>query len=373
MKSKAIAIGCILVVGLGAWVIATFGTPNQGLKNAPPKKPKPLVVAEPVRKGEISSTLELTGSVEATRVARLASPAEGPIHDSQVREGDTATRGQKLLRIGRKTATEALLRSAEQELRTETEELGRIEKLVQSGAIPKDQLDVARARRARTMAQLEKVKESSQDYDIEAPWDGIISKVLVADGNYVAARSVLVEMFDPSSLVIRTAVPEAHSQDIFPEMEVSVRFDAHGGKVFHGKISRIYPELDRRMRTRTAEVMVSDDVQLVPGMFARLTVKMRSANDTVVVPSEAVLVTPNGQRVAYVIEEGKAVQRQVKTGIEAGGKVQILSGLHEGESLVIAGNEKLKTGVEVRLRGEQKQSPEKPNPKSNGSAGGAGT
>ncbi len=76
---------------------------------------------------------------------------------------------------------------------------------------------------------------------------------------------------------------------------------------------------------------------------------------------------------AYVIEEGKAVQRQVKTGIEAGGKVQVLSGLQEGESLVIAGNEKLRTGVEVRLRGEQKQGQEQANPKSSGSAGGAGT
>lgn len=368
------AIICfILVVGLGVWAIATYRHSHETAEKPLPKKPKPLVVTEPVQKGEISSTLQLTGSVEATRVARLASPAEGPIYDSQVREGDSAKRGQKLLRIGRKTATEALLRSAEQELRTETEELGRIEKLVESGAIPKDQLDLAKARRARTMAQLEKVKESSQDYDIEAPWDGIISKVLVADGNYVAARTVLVEMFDPTSLVIRTAVPEAHSQQIQPEMEVSVKLDAYYEKKFHGKIDRIYPELDRRMRTRIAEVKLSDEVKLAPGMFARLNLTMKSEKDAVVVPSEAVIVTPEGLQVAYVIEEGKAIQRRVKTGIEAGGKTQILSGLQEGEMLVIAGNEKLRNGTEVRLQGDQKKGSEKPEPKTSRSQGGTGT
>jgi RND family efflux transporter MFP subunit len=279
--------------------------------------------------------------------------------------------GEHILSIGRKKATEALLSSAKQDVKTEEEELNRIEKLVETGAIPKDQLQSARAKYHRMLAQLEKVKESSEDYEVIVPWNGIVSKVLVNDGNYVAARTVLVEIFDPTSLVVRMAVPEARSQEIHPDLEVSLSLDAYNGKTFRGKVSRVYPELDRRMRTRTAEIEILEAVDMVPGMFARLRLILKTEKDAVVVPSEAIIVTPKGLRVAYVVADGKAVQRKITTGIESGGKVQVLSGLKPGEQLVIAGNEKLKDGVEVRLPGDPKRGPEKP--KFNGSPGTRGS
>ena len=85
--------------------------------------------------------------------------------------------------------------------------------------------------------------------------------------------------------MVRMAVPEAQSQALQTNMDVEVGLDAYNGKKYRGRIARMYPELDRRMRTRTAEVAVTDTVNLVPGMFARLSLKLESAKDTVVVPS----------------------------------------------------------------------------------------
>jgi membrane fusion protein (multidrug efflux system) len=257
-----------------------------------------------------------------------------------------------------------MLASAEQDLKTERDELNRIEKLVETGAIPKDQLQLAKAKYYRMMAQAEKMKESSGDFEIVAPWRGIVSKVLVTDGNYVAARNVLLEMFDPESLVIRVAVPEAKSQEISPEMSVTVKLDAYNGHVFSGKVARIFPELDRRMRTRLVEVEPRENVKLIPGMFARVSLKLKSEKDATVVPTEAITVTPNGARIAYVVEDDKAVQRRVQVGLEGEGKVQILSGLSQGENVITAGNEKLKDGIEIRVQTEKKQG-DKSKPKIN--------
>ena len=373
MKRWAYIIAGVIILALAVWGISRIIASKGSAENGLPKKPKPLVATQTVQLGEIASTLELTGSVEATRVARLASPAEGPITNCcAVREGDTVREGAKILSIGRKKAADAMLMSAHQDLKTEQEELVSIEKLVESGAIPKDQLELARSKQARMVAQLEKMKESSQDYEVVAPWDGVISKVHVAEGNYVAARTVLVEVFDPNSLVVRMAVPEAQSQDIRLGMEVATTLDAYGGKTFRGRVSRIYPELDRRMRTRTAEVEVTDKVDLVPGMFARLGLILKSVKDTVVVSTEAVIVTPKGFRVAYVIEDGKAFQRKITVGIEGGGKVQILAGIKPGEQIAIAGNEKLKDGVDVRVQGTEKQGSEKAKPKASSEEKGTG-
>lgn len=329
------------------------------------KKPKPLVTVQKVQLGSIAEVVELTGSVEPVIFARLASPAEGPVLRCTVREGDKVTKGEKIVLIGRKSGIESLLKSAEEDLKAEKEELERIEKLVESGAVAKDQLQNQRAKYMRMQAQFERMKESNADYDIVIPWDGVVSKVLVAVGNYVNARTVLVEIFDPKSLVIKVAVPEAQSQQVSLGMETPVILDAYPGKTFQGKVSRIYPDLDRKMRTRTIEITLTDPVELAPGMFARVEIPIKRVEQTIVVPQEAVLVTIKEKKIAFVIENGKAAQREVVTGIESKGMVQILKGLEPGEELVVAGNERLKTGMEVSILGKPKPgSPPKKSPES---------
>jgi membrane fusion protein (multidrug efflux system) len=198
-------------------------------------------------------------------------------------------------------------------------------------------------------ARLELAQAHLAECVITAPFDGTITKVHVRPGDLASAKSPLVEMFAPSSLVVRFAVPEAEAAAVRQDMGITVTLDAFRGKAYEGKIARVYPELDRRMRTRTVEVELTDQAALVPGMFARAQLALQTVNDAVVVPADAVIATPKGGRVAYVIEDGKAVQRKVVTGIEEGAKVQIVSGLKPGETLVVAGNEKLKDGVAVRV------------------------
>ena len=76
--------------------------------------------------------------------------------------------------------------------------------------------------------------------------------------------------YDPNSLVIRLAVPEAQTTLVFKGLPVTVQLDAYPGKTFEGRVSLVYPELDTRMRTRTVEVTLGPQVALIPGMFARL-------------------------------------------------------------------------------------------------------
>ena len=343
-----VVAGLLVLGGLALW---KYGPKRSAQATAAPapKRPLPLVMTETVKAQTISRILELTGSVEPVRVARLASPAEGPVQNLKAREGDHVKAGDVLLSIGRKEAADAWLASAREEVRKEAEELKRVEQLVEKGALPGEQLDRAKSTYERVRAQLIKAEESTGDYQVAAPWDGIVSRVLVTDGNYLSPRAPLVEIFDPMSLVIRLAVPEAEAAAISQDVVASVTLDAFRGKEYQGKISRVYPELDRRMRTRTVEVEVIEPVALVPGMFARARLPLQTVKDAVVVSADAVIVTPKGGRVAYVIEDGKAIQRKIVLGIEEGGKVQIVSGLKPGETLVIAGNEKLKDGVAVRV------------------------
>ena len=324
-------------------------------------KGNPLLTmkVETVKLAAISKIMELTGSVTPTRTARMAAPVEGPVEacevrNCMVREGDRVTKGQILLRIGRNQAAQAQLTAARQALKEQEMDLQRVEQLVQNGAIAGSQLDAARSKFENARAQLSKALESSEDYSVTAPWDGIVFKVNVAEGDYVAPRAALIEIFDPASMVVQFAVAEAQSTEVRNGLPVQVQLDAHPGKSFQGKISRIYPQLDNRMRTRTVEATLAGPVELIPGMFARVQVVLVQIPDAVTVPAEAVLATAKGDRVVFVLQDGQARVRKVQTGIEADGRVQILAGVAPGDQVIVAGNENLKDGTQVQSHGGQK-------------------
>lgn len=186
---------------------------------------------------------------------------------------------------------------------------------------------------------------------MRAPWDGVVSKVHVTEGDYVAPRAVLIEIFDPVSLVVQFAVPEVRSPEVRNGIPVRVQLDAHPGSTVKGKISRVYPQLDDRMRTLTVEATLSDPVVLIPGMFARIRVILARIPDAVTVPAESVLVTPRGEKMVFVLQDGKSHGRAVQTGIEEAGRVQILAGVRPGEQVIVAGNESPADGARVRVSG----------------------
>jgi RND family efflux transporter MFP subunit len=351
MSKPALILASLLaatITFLGPWQACGQEKGKEGAQKA---KPVPVVAVQKAQVAPISRTLDLTGTATPTRQARLASPGEGPIQNCRVREGDQVKRGERVLSIGRSGAAAAQVTAMAESVKEQAAELNRTKILVQSGAIPGSQLDTARAKYEGARALMAKARESAGDYSVAAPWDGVVSKVLVKDGDFVAPRAPLVEMYDPNSLVIRLAVPEAQSTLVFKGMPVKIQMDAYPGKTFEGKISLVYPDLDTRMRTRTAEVKLNYPVALIPGMFARLQVVIETATGAVVVPGDAVLVLPNGEKVAFIIKDGKAQRRVVQTGLEAGGQVQIVSGIQPGETVVTAGNEKLKDGMEVKAQG----------------------
>lgn len=318
-------------------------------------KPLPLVQVQAARMAPLPQVLELTGSVTPTRQARLASPSEGPIQNLRVREGSVVKRGERLVTIGRSGAAQAQVTAAAESLKEQQAELNRIKILVESGAVPGAQLDSARAKYEGAKALLAKAREQAGDYFVEAPWDGVVSKVLVKDGDFVAPRTPLLEMYDPGSLVISIAIPEAQVNEVKLGTVAQVQLDAFPGQTFPGRVSLVYPNLDSRMRTRAAEVTLGAPVSLIPGMFARLQLSLPGTSEVLAIPLDAVLLQPNGDKIVFVVQDGKAQRRSVKTGPEAGGQVQIVAGLQPGEEVITAGQEKLRDGAAVKVqRGVEK-------------------
>ena len=352
LGGKVIRIGSGTVIGLALLIFAGCGGKGQ-----PPMKKAPLVAVETVIKGEIVHAVELTGEVEPYRIAQLASPAEGPVLNLRVREGDRVRAGDALLSIGRKKGVDALILSLREELKKEQDNLRRTRLLVEKGAMPGEELDLAKASFERARAELVKAQETARDYDVAAPWDGVISQVIARDGDFVGPRAPLLKMYDPESLVIRVEVPEKYAAQASEGLAAEVKFDAYPGSSFTAIVARVYPYLDERARTRTIELTIDDEIKLLPGMFCRVRLIIESVRDAITIPEQAVVITPAGASVVFVVADDKAVQRKVRTGIEDQGRVQVLSGLNQGDLVIVSGQEKLKDGSEVSVKGAPNEGP----------------
>ncbi len=358
-----------------ATILSVFsGAIAQAAEEPAKGKPLPTVTVQKVQKIALSLYYEGTGSIEASRIAQLASPAEGPIVESPVREGDVVKAGDLIIRLGRNRSAEALWQSAAEDLRREEQEVRNVEQLVSSGAIPAEQRTIARANLQKARAQAVRLRESMEDFAIKAPWDGVVSKVLVRDGNFVAPRAPLVEMYDPKSLVLRFSVPEAQVAQVQAGMPVEFHLDAYKETAIPAKVTRIYPELDRKTRTLTLEATPDTKLALKPGMFARLQARMGHSAEALSIPAQAIKTTPKGEQIVFVVKEaasgsdktpakeggvpegqkgggktGTVERRVVSTGMASGDMVEITQGLNSGEIIVIEGGEKLKDGAEVRI------------------------
>ncbi len=228
-------------------------------------------------------------------------------------------------------------------------------KMLKEGAT-KTQIAVLKAQVREAEAQYKILREKVSESEIKAPFTGIVTRVFVREGDLVREGRddvVLLEMIDPDSIVALFHVPEQYAHLIKKNGPVALSVDSLADDFFDEKIVRVYPEADEATHTVPLEASLSSE-NVKPGMFVRVKLPVRSAENALVVPDAALISTPDGNTVVYTVNNGVASRRLVKTGIESGRWVQIIQGVVSGEEVVVRGNEKLKDGAKVRLPGAGK-------------------
>jgi membrane fusion protein (multidrug efflux system) len=210
------------------------------------------------------------------------------------------------------------------------------------------ELEIQRSLVAEAEAKLGFAKAKYQECIIEAPFSGIVSQVHVRQGDLATPRVALIEIYDPSSIVVRFAVAETLSVKVKKGMVLKVCLDAYENQSYEAVVSKIYPGLVIDSRSRLVEAKLKNAPDLLPGMFARIAAEFDST-ESVVIPDGTILSTVRGERIVYVIKDQRVKSRVIKTGVEKDNRVQILSGLEAGEMVVLEGNRMVKDGMKVKI------------------------
>ena len=207
----------------------------------------------------------------------------------------------------------------------------------------------------KDLAEMEKATSPSRNVKIRSSYSGTVLELLVHQGAYVNAGTPLFRIANLSRLWVQLDAYESDLALIQLGQKVTLMVQAFPGEIFEGKVSFIDPVVDPRMRTARVRVQVSNkDGRLRPGMFAEAVLDAAAKKRVtmpVVIPATAPLFTGT-RAVVYVEVPGKArptyQAREVRLGPRAGDLYPVVSGLSEGERVVVQGAFRLDSDLQVR-------------------------
>ena len=198
----------------------------------------------------------------------------------------------------------------------------------------------------QAQAAVDLVYRQLDEATIKAPFDGVISELNISTGTTVGPQAPIATVVS-NKVELAVGIEEAHIGQINKGQKAALKVDAYPGQTFAATVSSIAPVADKNSHTFTVKVTPADEQgQLRSGMFADLSLLVQEKKNTLLVPIDAVTEV-NDQTVVYVVNGNKAEQRPVTTGLSSDGRIEILSGLEAGDTVVTAGQPNLTDGARV--------------------------
>jgi len=336
------------------------------------------VRVDTVRSVPLAQTVSVIGRLVALRRGEVAAHVSGPIQAYLAEVGDRVEAGQTLavldaavlqaerdLSIARVNEARAAMAARQAELMLARQEYKRMEGLRSSAAFNHARFEDARQRVAIAQAQVKQAETAIaaaradlqlaeidlRDAEIHAPYAGVIIARLSEAGAYVQIGDPLVRMIGDRDMEVEAEVPFQYLAGLAPGVRVEITLD--DGTRHEAGMRAMLPSENPLTRTRTVRFVPNFRATKRPlahDQSVTLQVPLGGAEEVLSVHKDAV-VKQRGEDVVYVVVNGTVQPRAVELGPAVGSRFQVLSGLQEGDRVVVRGNERLKPGDPVEIVG----------------------
>jgi RND family efflux transporter MFP subunit len=380
MAVKFTAVGLIIAGFISA---AACGHSGESSPSVSADAPARAAVVQ-VKRAPLSNTLSIAGEFLPYQEVELHAKVAGYIQKINVDIGDRVRKGD-ILAVLEIPELEAQLQAARAGVRHSQEEITRAQNEVsraeadhaavhaaatrlkqasatRPGLIAEQELDDATAKDRSTEAQVDsaqstlaaarqqlEVSQADQQHyaalseysRITAPFDGVITwryadtGSLIQAGTSGASALPVVKLSQVKALRLRIPVPESLAANVRDGEPVDIRVKATN-KHLTAKVIRSTAALDRSTRTMQVEVDVPNaDYKLTPGMYADVSLRVQNAPDALTLPLQAINRTADKTTVFLVNAQNHVEERVIQTGIEGSDRIQVLSGLNEGDRVIV--------------------------------------
>ena len=323
------------------------GASHRGLGNAFGGAAAVPVEVSHVLRRTISSYIETNGALEAENEIDIVARTAGPIVELNVEEGDRVAKGQLVARLD-EAEYRAQLEIARVTLIEATQAYERAKNLAANGLVSPESYERAKAAYDGSRAQVVASQILLGYTEIRAPFAGLIINRYVDFAQQVSANSALFRISDFDPLLCPIQVPERELPNLRAGQNAYVTVEPWPDRRFQASVLRVSPVVDSSTGTIKVTLEVDADGKLRPGMFARVFVETAQHPDALVVPKSALSLESIGDTV-YVVDGDVAARRDVELGFREGDYVQVVSGLAEGEPVVVVGQDGLSDGTPIQI------------------------
>src|SRR5262245_38089813 len=355
------------------------GPGGAGGRGAPGGGRVQTVQTDVMSTGQISEKVALTGSRRAKEQVDVSPKIAGRMISILVDTGHPVARGALIAQIeddeirqqverskAAIAVVEATIAQREAELGNAKAELERKKQLIDAGVLSRMELDALEMRHRVAMSQVELARAQKRQSEAErreldirqsqtriySPVTGLVAKRHAHPGAMINPGAPIVTVVSVSPMVIEAKASERDIARVKRGLPVTVTVDSLPGQRFTGRVMRISPMLDPQTRNGIVEIEIPNrDGTLKGEMFARVELDLGGARDTTLLPRDA-LVYRGDQPGVYVIESEKAKFIALETGLTQDDKVEVISGLKAGDTVITRGSNLLKDGDRVRVMGK---------------------
>lgn len=300
--------------------------------------------------------VEVIGSLQAAQATDLATEVNGLITQIHFKSGEHVKAGEVLLKLN-DAPLQAQLAQLKASAALAKQNLDRDRAQLKIKAVSQAVVDSDMATLKGAEAQIKQQEALIDQKTLKAPFSGKLGIRKVDLGEYLPAGTAVVSLQKLDPMYLDFTIPQSELSLIEVGKKISITTNAFARKTFEGKIKAIEPQVNTSTRNITVRAEIGNpDGLLLPGLFATAKVNQGEERQYLTLPSTAIAYNPYGSTVFIVKDEGKddkgkpkltVEQRVVTTGATRGDQVAILSGLKAGETVVTAGQLKLRNGAPV--------------------------
>ena len=357
-KKTKWGIIAFICIGSTGWGIYTFvikpqtshqieePRPNSGTKGKGSNKAL-NVNAQIIRTQSLTDEIYTTGNLLPDEEVDLSFETSGKITQINFTEGSVVQKGQLLAKVNDRPL-QAQLKKLQSQLKLAEDRVFRQNALLVKDAVSKEAYEQVKTDLASLNADIELVKANILQTELKAPFDGIIGLRQVSEGAYASPTTIIAKLTKITPLKIDFSVPERYATQI--KKGTHLTFNIEGNlSSFNATVYATESKVDPASRSLSVRALYPNTGNsLLPGRFARVTIKMHEIPNAIAIPTEAI-VPEMGKDKVYLYKSGKSMPVDVKTGLRTDSKVQITQGLNVGDTIITSGTLQLRTGLNVVL------------------------
>lgn len=301
-------------------------------------------VVVPVQMNEL---IYSTGSLIPDEEVELAFETSGKVVGIYFDEGKRVSKGQLLAKINDKPLQAQFLKLQAQLKLTKEREF-RQRQLLDRDAISQESYDQVVTERQSLEADIMLIEARISETELRAPFDGVVGLRKISEGAFATTQTRIVSLIKIQPLKVEFSVPERYAGEISPGFPVSFVIDGIS-ETFTANVYAVDPKVNMDTRTIMVRALYPNhDQELKPGRFASVRALLSQIDNTIAIPTQAVIPEMEGEKV-FIYSNGKAKEVKVTLGLRTESHVQVRTGLHFGDTLLTTAILQLRQGIAVQL------------------------